>query len=402
MGETESNNGKLLSGREKLQGLNKKLESTEGLAKADRLPEESQDRLKFAIDLAGLGTWEYNPETKALVYDWRCCEMLNLQPSPPADIPSLLSLIHADARIRVEQSIKDALLDNAAGLDLEFKTADTNETAKWLKAKGRVYFKKNSAAARFIGTLSDITEQKITDENTRDLLKIKDEFISVASHEIKTPITALKIALQLAEKVAPKNAEASQAGIFVKKAIKQVDKLIELVKDLLEVTKIQSGKLELRKSKFVIGELIKECGEELFTNLYSHEFILEGDLSAEVYADKNRLEQVIINLLSNAIKYSPNGKKVVAGVAKLNEGVKISITDFGIGIPNDQQPLLFDRFYRVDEGTQTYAGAGLGLYISSQIIKKHDGHIYIESEKGKGSTFWFTVPAEKEERKPAG
>ncbi len=243
-----------------------------------------------------------------------------------------------------------------------------------------------------MGTLLDITIEKLLDEANKELLRKKDEFISIASHELKTPITSLKGALQILERKFPNNEEMQVVHGFVKKAIKQVDKLVELIGDLLDVTKIQAGKLALRKTTFNLDELINECVDELQSSLQKYTLIIEGDKDVEIHADRNRLEQVIINLVSNAAKYSPDSEKVIIGITKTEEGVKIAVTDFGIGIAENKIPLLFDRFYRVNESSQKYSGLGLGLYISSEIVKRHNGHINIESAEGKGSTFWFVIP----------
>jgi len=129
-----------------------------------------------------------------------------------------------------------------------------------------------------------------------------------------------------------------------------------------------------------------------FAQAEKHQLLIEGETNIEIHADKNRLEQVLVNLLSNAIKYSPGAEKVIIKVTNSDDGVKIAVTDFGIGIPKIKQQYLFDRFYRVDDSSQRYAGLGLGLYISSEIVRQHHGHINIESEEGKGSTFWFVIP----------
>jgi len=178
------------------------------------------------------------------------------------------------------------------------------------------------------------------------------------------------------------------------KALRQVDKLTELIGDLLDVTKIHSGKLALRKTNFMLDDLVKESVTETQENgAAGHSINITGEQGVEVYADRNRIEQVLLNLLSNAIKYSPDADKVTIHVSRRDQSVKIAVTDFGIGIPKSQIPFLFDRFYRVDEQSKRYAGLGLGLYISSEIIKRHNGHIFVESEKGKGSTFWFEISA---------
>jgi two-component system CheB/CheR fusion protein len=376
-----------------IEDITDKRKVEQGLAEAERLLVESKERLKFAVDSAGLGTWDYNPQTQELVLDKRGKEIFGVISLSTIDIPVFYDLIHADDRVRMEKKIKDTLLDsNSDDFDVEFKTIAINEKIKWLKAKGRAYFNEEGVSVRFIGTVLDITMQKLIDEATRELLIKKDEFISIASHELKTPITSLKAALQIIERTVSKYEDMKPTYAFVQKAVRQVDKLIELIKDLLDVTKIQSGKLELRKSKFVLGELIAECREELQNDTSKHQLIIEGRTDFEVEADRNRLEQVIINLVSNAIKYSPDSDKVIIKVERLNNGIKIAITDFGIGIPKDKQQYLFDRFYRVNESSQKYAGLGLGLYISSEIVRRHNGNINVESEEGKGSTFWFVLP----------
>ena len=364
-----------------------------GLAEVERLLLENKERLKFAIDSAGLGTWDYDPQTRELIWDKRCKEIFNLPPSGSIDARSFLEMIHIEDRVRVENTVKKTLIEGGDGdFDIEFRTINIHERSKWLKAKGRAYFNADGQSIRFIGTLLDITVQKLIDEATRELLKKKDEFVSIASHELKTPITSLKAALQMIERMAMQKEEIKPVLSFVQKGIKQVDKLIELVKDLLDVTKIQAGKLELRKTHFHLSELISECCEELQADSATHQLLIEGDTDVEIHADKNRIEQVLINLLSNAIKYSPGTKKVIIRVSNSDTGVKIEVIDFGIGIPKSKQQFLFDRFYRVDEVSQKYAGLGLGLYISSEIVRRHHGHINIESEVAKGSNFWFVIP----------
>jgi two-component system CheB/CheR fusion protein len=379
-----------------IEDITAKRKVEDGLIEVERLLSESKERLKFAVDSAGLGTWDYDPQVRELILDKRCKEIFDLPPSRTVDIASFFDLIHADDVERVKSSIAETLTDKDLGeFDLEFRTISINGRPKWLKAKGRAYFNAEGIAIRFIGTLLEITVQKLIDEATSDLLSKKDEFISIASHELRTPITSLKAALQMIERITSKTEEMKPAHGFVQKGIKQVDKLIELIKDLIEVTKVQTGKLELKKTRFILDELITECCDELQVQSDKHEFIIESEKVIAVYADRNRLEQVIVNLVSNAVKYSPGAEKVLINVSNSTTGVKISITDFGIGIPKDKIPFLFDRFYRVDDTSQKYSGLGLGLYISAEIVRRHNGNIGIESTLGEGSTFWFTIPDSK-------
>lgn len=376
-----------------IEDITDKRKVEQGLAEAGRLLAESKDRLKAAVDSAGLGTWDYNPQTKEFIGDKRCREIFGLPATAPINLSSFIEMAHPDDCAHLEERIKETLLNNSSGdFDIEYKTRPIDNKTKWLKAKGRAYFNEQGVAIRFIGTLLDVTVQKLTDEATVELLRKKDEFISIASHELKTPITSLKGALQIIERAALRGGDIKTVDSFIQKAIKQVDKLTELIKDLLDVTKIQSGKLMLRKADLLLDELIAECADELQSSSQEHRIIIKGEKGIILHADRNRLEQVIINLVANAIKYSPGGDKVIIHVEKVDGGVKIAITDFGIGIPVDNVSLIFDRFYRVDENSQRYAGLGLGLYISSEIIRQHQSRINIESEVGKGSTFWFVIP----------
>ena len=376
-----------------LEDITDKRNIENGLAEVERLLAESKERLKFAVDSAGLGTWDYDPQTKNVVWDKRCKEIFGIDRSVHFVMEDFLQTINEDDRVRVKNSIRETLDDKDSGeFDLEFRTAPIGGKIKWLKAKGRAYFNEDGIALRFIGTLLDITVQRLLDEATRDLLNKKDEFISIASHELKTPITSLKAVLQMIERMITPSNEMKQLHSFVQKGIKQVDKLSDLIKDLLEVTKIQAGKLELKMTNFKLDELIKECCTDSQVLSEKHQIIVEGE-AITIYADRNRLEQVIINLISNAIKYSPDADKVVIKVAKAGNDIKVSVTDFGIGIPKETLPFLFDRFYRVDEVSQRYSGLGLGLYISAEIVRRHHGDIGIYSTPGEGSTFWFTIPA---------
>ncbi|WP_199269722.1 ATP-binding protein [Mucilaginibacter lacusdianchii] len=230
-----------------------------------------------------------------------------------------------------------------------------------------------------------------TTAEVQALMRKKDEFMSIASHELKTPLTSMKGYLQLLERMVSANTDNRLTG-FVGKANRQADKLTELVNELLDVTKIQAGKLELTKTDFPIKDLLEDYIEHRHFTDTQHAILIEGDLDTIITGDQSRLEQVVNNLISNAIKYSPDGDSVVVKVTTNDHQIKISVTDYGIGIPPNKIQYLFDRFYRVEETVHNISGLGLGLYISSVIIERHNGQIGVESAVGKGSTFWFTLP----------
>lgn len=254
-------------------------------------------------------------------------------------------------------------------------------------------------------TLSDveaeITERKKAEQEAEtrlvmqhaaeELMARKDEFMSIASHELKTPITSVKASLQIIERIAEKDGNMQEAVPFVSKAVKQVNKLTEIIHDLMDVTRIQAGKLELVKTDFDLMEMIAEAVEQCRVD-DRHDVNIEGDDTVMIHADCNRLEQVVCNLLTNAFKYSDETKPVTISVTKLRDGsVKVEVTDQGIGIPPGKTEHIFDRFYRVDNSSKYFTGIGLGLYISSEIVKRHNGEIGVNSTEGKGSTFWFIL-----------
>lgn len=238
----------------------------------------------------------------------------------------------------------------------------------------------------------EVRHQQFLQQNTKDLMQKKDEFMSIASHELKTPITSVKASLQVVKRLVKANEALLPVSPFVEKAANQVDKLTGIINDLLDITKIQAGKLELVRTKFVLNDLITECIESCLLENSTYRIVVNADEEFTINADRNRIEQVICNLLTNAIKYSPINTKVLVTVEQLkNQVVKVMVTDYGIGIPEDKIEEVFDRFFRVEHTSQNFSGLGLGLYISSEIIKKHQGEIGVFSTLGEGSTFWFTI-----------
>ena len=222
----------------------------------------------------------------------------------------------------------------------------------------------------------------------------KDEFMSIASHELKTPITSMKASMQILERRANSSSDFSTLRPFVSNANKQVNRLTELVNELLDVTRIQSGKLVLDKHETALHDLVKETVEDM-QHISHHIYTIQELPKVLIYADSRRIQQVIINLLTNAAKFSPGSTDIVIGMEKDKDSVRFYVRDFGIGIPQTKIPLIFERFYRVEENGNVVQGLGLGLYICSGIIKNHSGKIGAESILGEGSTFWFSLPLAK-------
>lgn len=223
----------------------------------------------------------------------------------------------------------------------------------------------------------------------QELMQKKDEFLNVASHELKTPVTSIKAYVQIIKKMlTPAN---HSAIIFVEKAERQIVRLTELIADLLDVSKIQAGQMLYKQEVIELSEVIDDVISQMQISTSSHQILLENLTPTKVYADWNRLEQVLNNLLSNAIKYSPQADRVIIRTEIHNKCVHIYVRDYGIGISADKHQFIFDRFFRVQESAQNFPGLGLGLYISSQIILRHEGEIMLKSH-AKGSEFIVVLP----------
>jgi len=240
-----------------------------------------------------------------------------------------------------------------------------------------------------IANYRDVTER-------RALEKQKDEFLAIASHELKTPMTSIKGYSQLLLETFEQS-ENQEAVMLIEKLEGQVERLTNLIKDLLDVTSIKEGQLKLRKVKFDINQLVVNVAEQIQRTTNIHVLTTSLKADREVWADKDRIEQVVANLLSNAVKYSPNGGKINITTKTEGDIVKVSVKDFGIGIDKQMKDKVFDRFARVTEpSTRTFPGLGLGLYIAREIIERHHGTIGVNSNKGKGSLFFFTLSGKKQ------
>ncbi len=222
--------------------------------------------------------------------------------------------------------------------------------------------------------------------------KQKDNFIGLASHELKTPVTSVKAFAQVLH-TKFKKAGDEESALLLMKMGGQLNKLTGLIGDLLDASKLERGKLQFDKKFFDFNEVVEEIVEEMQRTTDNHKIIKKLDRTKSIYGDRNRIGQVLINLLTNAIKYSPQADKVIVKTRRDKDGVTLSIQDFGVGIPKDAKEHVFEQFYRVDgKREETFPGMGLGLYVCAEIIKRHHGKIWVESEKGKGSTFSFSLP----------
>jgi signal transduction histidine kinase len=207
---------------------------------------------------------------------------------------------------------------------------------------------------------------------------------------LKTPLTTAKAYLQMLELLLDENNE--DASLYAKKANQSVNRLNELISELLDVSKIRLGKLNYTVTTFNFNELIESTVENIQLTSLTHSIIKTGQVNDTVTGDKDRLQQVVTNLLTNAIKYSPGAEKVFINLAQEKDSITVTVKDAGIGIAQQSLDKIFEKYHRVEEHAVHFQGLGIGLFISYEIIQRHHGRLWAESKPGKGSTFYFTIP----------
>lgn len=276
----------------------------------------------------------------------------------------------------------DAILSSRA-LETEVRIKRLSDDVYHYHLLSLLPVKENDSIVKWVGTYTDINEQKLA-------AKRKDEFLTIASHELKTPLTSIKAYVQLLDSVTP---EKTDTKPFVDRTLKQVNKLDNLINDLLDISRIESGKLrfDLHETDFdQLADRTIEMLQQIYPDIEMHR---EGTAGVKVLANEVRLEQVIINFISNAVKYSP-GSKELHVITKLSPGGKVyfGIRDHGIGISDKDRESIFNKFYRVSDSGSTPQGLGIGLYICAEILRRHDAEFGLESKLGEGSTFYFMLP----------
>ncbi|HZU01019.1 MAG TPA: ATP-binding protein [Ktedonobacteraceae bacterium] len=236
-----------------------------------------------------------------------------------------------------------------------------------------------------------VREQIVRDEREAR----RNEFISIVVHELKTPLTSLKGYSQLFGKRSERMGD-TQGMQLAARMNQQVNRLTGLIDDLLDVNRMEGGKLRLRESAFAFDELVAEVVADMQLTTEQHTIVVEGQTDATIWGDRERIGQVLTNLLTNAIKYAPESKTILVKLTSATQAVTACVQDFGPGIPKDLQAHVFEPFYRIERPGDTRPGLGLGLAIAAGLIERHGGRIWVESEEGAGTTFCFTLPLARE------
>lgn len=299
-----------------------------------------------------------------------------------------VNVVHQDDLQQVFVTWEDCL-KTGNPYQAEFRMLDNTGEYRWWLMRALALKNEDGKIVKWYGSNTDINEQK-------EVQRQKDNFLGVASHELKTPVTSIKAYAQVMEMMFRRSGDIKNAELLAKMD-NQVNKLNHLIADLLDVTKINTGRLQFNEMPFDFNQMVEEVTEEVQRTTGKHLIKKQLNFKRDFRGDKERICQVVSNLLTNAIKYSPDADRIIIYTEDHGNEVQLCVQDFGIGISREKQDKVFEQFYRVSGTKQhTFPGLGLGLYISSEIVKYLKGRIWVNSVEGKGSTFCFALPLKPE------
>ncbi|MDQ1150385.1 ATP-binding protein [Sphingobacterium zeae] len=356
-------------------------EVTERILQKEHL-EGLNQQLEIALKAGELGTYHLDIQTWKNNASSTCKSHFGL---PPAEDFAFKDFIHAivpEHREAVEQKVQEAIAKNIT-YQAEYLTRWPDGSLHWINSSGLTRYDAEGKPLDLIGVTVDVTKRKNYEAQ-------KEDFLSIASHELKTPITSLRGTIQMLEMLKHKSADATISKLIDMSGV-SIKKITALVDDLLNMHRISLGQLKLNRIPISAAKLINSCFQDI-NIIGKHQLNLVGDLDALINADEQRIEQVISNLINNAIKYGPESYKIDVRIENNADCIKIHVRDYGEGIAPELQHQIFERYYRVYPDGKKYSGLGLGLYISAEIVRRHGGEIGVDSTPGEGSDFWFTIP----------
>jgi len=345
----------------------------------------SNKMLGMAIDSAAMGMWSIDIETREFIPSPRLKEIFGFHRDEQMTYEGAIAQIESKYQTLVTDAVEANINENVK-YEVEYPLRGFHDgKLRWVRASGDLSYDHENKPTYFTGVMHDITMHK--QDETR-----KNDFIAMVSHELRTPLTSLQGYIQLLSLKA-RDIEDSFSLVKLDKAQTQVKKMMALINGFLNVSSFEAGKIYLNEQTFEMNTLVNEIVEDVTLITSSHHIIVLPGPIVRVKADRDKIGQVINNFLSNALKYSPKGGNIEIACKESHGSVQVSVKDYGMGIKPEDQQKLFDRYYRIESVlTQAISGFGLGLYLSAEIIHRHNGKVWVESEPGNGSIFYFSLP----------
>lgn len=365
----------------------------------------SEERVRMAVQAANIGTWDFDLVRGVLSWSDRCKEIFGLSPDAPIDYEIFLSCLHPDDRERTDETVQRSIDAGGDGFyNIDYRAVWPNGEVRWIVATGGTVFvgsKENKRAVRFMGTCLDITDRKNAEEKLREVAsqlseadRRKDEFLATLAHELRNPLAPIRTGLEVIKLANDDPETIEEVRVMMERQTKQ---LIALVDDLLDVSRITRGKLELRKRRVELAEVVKDAVDSSRPFMDEANHVLSVELPpVPLYlnADPNRMAQILSNLLNNAARYTPDGGCIQIIATLENSEVKVSVADNGIGIDPDMIGRIFDMFAQAERSMErSHSGLGIGLTLVKSLVELHQGRIEVTSAgTGKGSEFSVYFP----------
>jgi len=346
---------------------------------------ESEDNLHSAFNAGELGSCSLDLKTGRAEMSEKFRELYGLPIAGEINWEMVLSAVDP-GYINELNEVLQKCIKSGTPVDSTYpiKHILTGER-RWMRVVGKC---KKDHSGNFVGVyavLMDVTDQKQDEQR-------KNDFIAMVSHELKTPLTSMKGYIQVLQMKAKKD-NLDFANKALEGADRQIGKMTKMINGFLNVARLESGKIGMDFAKVELTKLVSEVVDEYATTANSHHLVQNYCNELFIMADRDKLGQVVNNLISNAMKYSPINTEIFIDCFIDEQSAVFKITDQGMGISQSDLPRLFDRFYRVENlKTATVAGFGIGLYLSAEIIERHNGKIWAESEIGNGASFYFSIP----------
>jgi PAS domain S-box-containing protein len=376
---------------------------------AEQALRESEDRFRNMADNAPVMIWVTEPDGSCIYLSQSWYAFTGQTPETGLNL-GWLNAIHPDDRIQIKQSFQVAN-ERHQPLRLEYRLRRHDGEFRWTIDSAQPRFSENGLFLGYIGSVIDITERKQAEAELERLyvaeqvaraeaeaaVQVRDQFLSIASHELRNPLTALLGYADLLSRNAEWQGTDPRTKIAVDRVVQQAQRLNEMIEHLLDVSRLQRGQFDVNLQPFDLNAHVEHVVDRFRMTLTPAEeqhriVLLPASEELHILGDVPRLEEVIVNLLSNATKYSKVGQSVTVRVAQEGAEVILEVVDQGVGIPPEALAHLFVPFYRAHNVSAQTSGFGIGLYVVREIVQRHSGRVEVESTQGFGSTFRVVLP----------